>query len=219
MTPDIVRKLKRELRHGIKTEVQVIYLMAGIRKILEQEGQKPNYPYLTFHCDWALHPTLSGRFAQTVLKYFDEANIAFKDGLDFDDLPDNLRVEIDAVSQWEHLKNEMYAFLNAKGLSNIGLHMKGGWIRFVALYAQVISDTPLIMSSTTSGISIINVTVSIEYATQTEELAGHRLFKTVWTILDKNGHTGTLSRFHTISPERTQPRQWPEPRTPPLPAL
>jgi hypothetical protein len=36
MPPDIIRKLEAELNKGITTKVQALYLMAAIRKLLEQ---------------------------------------------------------------------------------------------------------------------------------------------------------------------------------------
>ena len=43
MTKDIIRKLEAELRVGITTEVQVVYLLAGLRKLLEQQDAKQKY--------------------------------------------------------------------------------------------------------------------------------------------------------------------------------
>jgi hypothetical protein len=40
MTPDILKKLTALLSAGITDEVQVVYLMSGIRKILEQQKAK-----------------------------------------------------------------------------------------------------------------------------------------------------------------------------------
>jgi len=55
MKNDIIRKLEVELSGGIRTEPQVVYLMAGLRKLLEQRQEKRHYEYLAFHADWVLH--------------------------------------------------------------------------------------------------------------------------------------------------------------------
>ncbi len=60
MEPEILRKLGALLRDGIEGEPQAVYLMAAIRKLLEQQGVKQQYYYLNFHCNWALHSKLSG---------------------------------------------------------------------------------------------------------------------------------------------------------------
>jgi hypothetical protein len=50
-TRDIVSKLAGELDRGIETEVQVVYVLAGIRKLIERDNAKERYPDLKFHCD------------------------------------------------------------------------------------------------------------------------------------------------------------------------
>src|SRR5437763_7300734 len=52
MTSDILKKLKKELVTGITTEAQVVYLLAGVRKLLELQQAKRQYEHLKFHCDW-----------------------------------------------------------------------------------------------------------------------------------------------------------------------
>lgn len=62
MIPDIITKLQAELSAGIKTEAQVIYLMAQIRKIIEQEQSEDEFDFLFFHCNWVLHPRMDRQF-------------------------------------------------------------------------------------------------------------------------------------------------------------
>jgi hypothetical protein len=99
MTKDIIRKLEAELYAGIATEAQVLYLMSGLRKLLEQQQAKRQYEYLTFHCDWVLHPKLQGTTAQKILGQFDHANIHLKAGMNLHDLPADLQREIDGISK------------------------------------------------------------------------------------------------------------------------
>jgi len=42
-TPDILYKLAKELDGGIETEVQVVYLRAGIRKLIERDEAREKY--------------------------------------------------------------------------------------------------------------------------------------------------------------------------------
>ena len=37
MTEEIIRKLTAQLNNGITTEVQVVYLLVGIRKLIERD--------------------------------------------------------------------------------------------------------------------------------------------------------------------------------------
>src|SRR5277367_4047130 len=102
MRADIIKKLDTLLRKGIADEPGVVYLMAGIRKLLEQQQAKQQYRYLTFHCDWTLHTKLEGSAAQEILSKFDAANPLFKSGLDLHQLPHGLRREIDNISQMKY---------------------------------------------------------------------------------------------------------------------
>jgi len=54
----IIEKLKTLLVFGLSTERDALYLIVEVRKLLEQQQAKKRYEYLTFHCDWAVHPAL-----------------------------------------------------------------------------------------------------------------------------------------------------------------
>src|SRR3989338_4837864 len=104
MTKDIIRKLEAELKGGITTEAQVVYLMTGLRKLLEQQQAKKQYEYLTFHCDWVVHSELQGATAQKILGQFDLANIHLKTGIELHDLPADLQREIEGIYKMEWFK-------------------------------------------------------------------------------------------------------------------
>jgi hypothetical protein len=118
--PDIIRKLEAEVGRGITTQAQALYLMAGIRKLLEQQQAKKQYEYLTFHCDWALHSKLGGPTAQKILKLFDAAHIHLKTGVELQDLPPDLRTEIERISKMQLFEQELYQFLQTNGLPSLG---------------------------------------------------------------------------------------------------
>jgi hypothetical protein len=127
MIPDILRKMETLLNTGITTEPEVVYLMPGIRKLLEQQQAKQQYKYLTFHCDWTLHSKLEGTGAQEILRKFDAANLHLKNGVDYNHLPRGLRNEIDKISKLKHFKKQLAAFLQADGIAQ---HQRrtGGWV-------------------------------------------------------------------------------------------
>jgi hypothetical protein len=104
MIPDIVRKLEALLNKGVTAEAEVVYLMSGLRKLLEQQQAKKQYKYLTFHCDWTLHSKLEDPAAQQVLIKFDAANPHLKAGVELHQLPSELRNEIDNISQMKYFK-------------------------------------------------------------------------------------------------------------------
>jgi len=75
MADELCRKLTVELQQGVTTEPQVVYIMAGIRKLIERDGIAERYDTLKFHCNWVLHSRLEGRAAREILHLFDTAEI------------------------------------------------------------------------------------------------------------------------------------------------
>ena len=191
MPSAITKKLEEILNTGITKELEVVYLMAGIRKLLEQQHAKSQYRYLTFHCDWTLHSKLRGPAAQEVLRHFDAANLRFKAGHHFDGLPRDLQRELENFAEMKHSEKELEAFLLANGLPTIEKARRDGWIHFLHLYAKVVQDCPLVISGESLTVSSIeSVTVQLEIANQPQ---GENMpFRVTWTILDKNGLTGAF---------------------------
>lgn len=51
----ILDKLVVELGKEIKSELQVVFILSKIRKLLEWENAKGKYKTLNFYCNWVLH--------------------------------------------------------------------------------------------------------------------------------------------------------------------
>ena len=188
----VMGKLEVQLASGITTEAQALYLMVGIRKLLEHQQAKKQYKYLTFHCDWALHSKLAGKTAQEILKLFDAANIHLKTGVELRNLPSELRIEIDRISRMKYFEEELEGFLKSNGLPGLETTRSDGWIHFLHLYARIVEDCPLEMMADNSSASVASVTLKIDLAKASEQDGGDMLFKVRWIILDKNGLTGEV---------------------------
>ncbi len=186
----IAAKLTTLLMEGITTERDAFYFVGEIRKLLEQQQAKPDYEYLKFHCDWALHSALNGKMAQRLLDQFDAANAHLRRGIDLHDLPGVLQKEIDRISKMTYFREELARFLEANRLPPLEAARSDGWIHFLHLYAQIVQDSPLVMRATNTCASIESVTLSIELAKHPQH--GHRLFKVGWFSRDKNGKTGEI---------------------------
>ena len=59
MTKDIVCKLKTHLGKRIATEPDMVYLMSGVRKLLERDDPTQTNGTLWMYCHWALHVNLT----------------------------------------------------------------------------------------------------------------------------------------------------------------
>jgi hypothetical protein len=208
-TPDILSKLTRELDEGIKTEVQVVYLLAGIRKLIERDEAEEEYADLRFHCDWALHSHMGRAAAKAVLRKFDAAHALLRDDkLELHELPAELRAEIDRISNMRPFKEELSRFLDDYGLPPLTRNRPDGWPHFLHLYARVIEDIPLMVAlpavkkkakqETVDGAPEHISRVVVHFRPARDKVAGERLFEVTWRIHDKNGQSGSISVIHSF---------------------
>lgn len=205
MQEKIIRKLETELKRGIETEPQVVYLMTYVRKLLELQKTIQRYEYLTFHCDWIVHVALDRKMAQQVLKQFDEANVHLKAGLELEDLPRDLEKGILAISGMKLFKKDISEFLTENGLPGLDATRVDGWVHFLHLYGKVVENCPLIMTTKNAASTIKSVTLHLELANKPVE--GDMLYKITWRILDKNGLVGDISVMNSFSLAPRQPVQ------------
>ena len=196
-TPEIIRKLTKELRTGITTEVQVVYLLAGIRKLMERDKIKEQFEALTFHCDWVLHSQLRGPTAQAILSRFDAASLVLKNSkVPLRDLPSDLRVEIDKISKMESFEEELSVVLSMYDLPQLSeKRPEDGWTHFLNLYAKVIKDIPLEVTDwNASAKNTSKVVVSVREA----DLETDVLFAICWSVHDKNEQYGEIDVYNTF---------------------
>jgi hypothetical protein len=191
---EILKKLERQLLAGVKTEAEVLYVLAEARKFLEQHELKQDYSYLVFHCDWGVHAKLQGPMAQQILTAFDKANVHLKAGLSLQDLPSDLRREVDRLSKLRYFEKELLAFLTKHNLPALG-----EWTHFLHLYAQIVEHCPLIIAPQNTAASIENVTIHFELANR--PIGDQILYKITWEVLDKNGKTGSLFIINSFTDE------------------
>jgi hypothetical protein len=195
-TPDILYKLAKELDAGVESEVQVVYLLAGIRKLIERDDAREKYPDLNFHCDWALHAKLDRRAAKEVLLEFDAAHAHLRGGtIELHDLPKELGSEIDRISKMTSFEEELSQFFEDYGLPTLTKNRSDGWPHFLHLYARVIEDIPLVVTDATAR-HISHVTVHLQLAPQ--PVGEYRLFQVTWRLHDRNGQSGDIFVIHSF---------------------
>ena len=111
MHSEIVSKISKQIDGGIHTEAEALYLVTEIRKLQEQlYGKDPQYAYLQFHCNWALHPELTGSKAQKILGLFEKAHHAISNGTL---LEEGQYKEVKNVFHMIYFKSELDAFLDS----------------------------------------------------------------------------------------------------------
>ncbi len=207
--------MTEQLDKGITTEVQVVYVLAGARKLIERDKVKDQYADLKFHCDWALHSSLEGTAAKAILRQFDAAHPLLRGGIELHKLPSELRAEIERISKMESFEKELAEFLAAYDLPPLTKNRPDGWPHFLHLYARVIEDIPLTVSlpaarkkkKAKQGLPesapkhISHVTVHFEPAQETLKYPDGEavLFKVTWRIHDKSGKPGTIFVINSFS--------------------
>ncbi len=199
----------RDIRHDQKTRrpTQGRYYDGGSgrlstrgcsRKLLEQQQAKTQFRYLTFHCDWTVHAQLEGPTAESILDKFDAANLQLRRNVRLQDLPPELRREVELVSNMERLRNELTEFMNANGLSSLEKTRSDAWSHFLQLYTKVVEDCPLVMSAKKHPRTTVEkVTVHIQLATQPVE--SEMLYKITWRVHDRNGQSGEIFVINSFS--------------------
>jgi hypothetical protein len=203
-TRDIRGKLAEQLTQGLTSEPQVVYVLAGIRKLIDRDELCEKYPDLYFHCNWALHASMNRKPAQALLKVFDDAHVFFRDNSASKGLPHDLSREVDRISQMKTFEVDLSRFLADYDLPPLNCVSPDGWTRFLFLYTQIIEDIPLQVSkpSDAAGLRFIShVVVNCESARETIKYGGveHHVYKVTWTGHDRNGDARSLDIFNSYS--------------------
>lgn len=146
MKEDISSKLSRLLRGAVDEEHKVVYLMVGIRKIIEHKRKELDekmkyryYPTLTFYCDWCVHIELSGSAAQYYLKHI-EVLVNQDKGIDnkiFDFL------------NFKELEKEFKDFFKEYNLNSVIFFQN--WKTFLKAFIEVLADCPLFFDGPKPG--------------------------------------------------------------------
>ncbi len=194
-TGEIVSKLTQELSEGISSEAQVVYLLSQIRKLMERDQIEDKYVNLKFHCDWTLHSRLRGETAHQILRLFDAAYPALKGMKNKlqEELPDDLRKEIDKIAEMQSFQVELETVLAGYGLPPLTIKHSDGWVRFLYLYAKVIEDIPLEVQPLRpdAAKNLSKVVVKLRRTTEKKEVP----FRLDWEIHDKAGDIFAISTF------------------------
>lgn len=193
-TEAIIKKLATELENGIATEPQVVYLLAALRKLMERDGLKEQYTYLTFHCDWALHHKLRGSTAQDILREFDAAHLLLRDGqIDLHDLPRGLEKQVIGISAMRFFEAELLAVLQHYGLPYVNRKKYSeGWAHFIYLYSRVIEDISLEVNDNIANHAEHISQVVVHVDTAPIKNGPHLLFRVRWRLHDRDGRTGSI---------------------------
>ena len=191
MTRDsILEKLKSELRQDLTAERQVVYILAEIRKAIEQANDLENYQALDFYCSFALHTRMERAGAKRILERFDKA---YPFWIAKQQLPPELRQEISQTARLDRFRREMKTFLKANDLPTRLFIDSDAWAKFLHLYGNIIDGCELVLKGNRMQLqSIDRVVVHLKVAPNPHETAfGNQImFSICWTSHGKDGKSG-----------------------------
>ncbi len=122
--------------------------MVELRKLIELNDDGAKYPTLKFHCDWAAHPVLTGRTAQTIVRLFDKyeqliEHVARTKGVLDQKMDTSFMAALGPTLTLTNFRNEFNAYLRSHNLDPSIPNEEANWASFLSYYARVIEDCPL----------------------------------------------------------------------------
>jgi hypothetical protein len=134
----IINKLRRELNLPVRSERQVVYILAEIRKYIEHESgeARGRLAFLNFFCNWALHIEIyrDPLNIRQVLERFDVEGMSSEEY-------ERSRFKYE-LRTLEVFRAELKRFLSPE-LPTILVDDDIEWKRFLFLYLLVVSEVPL----------------------------------------------------------------------------
>jgi len=146
MRNDILQKISDELHGGIDTQAKCLYLLAEIRKFLDQcsKTEKERYPDLYFFCNWVLHSEMDRTPAKDILIRFERLFAATKT------LKEKGKIFKQSEKHFYQLSNfrsQLRNFLGKYVPSQAFIDNSSSWSKFRGLLVKILIDCPLVNNS------------------------------------------------------------------------
>jgi hypothetical protein len=149
----ITEKIARQLNSGIKSEAEVVYLLAEIKKVLEIENRN-NYYILSFFRDWVLHKELSRQNSIKKIENRFDSHISFTSNSKV--IGNNILSDQKNFFNLELLRNEFRTFLEQHDIPKNLTDSKQIWIEFSKLLFEVLEECHILINGTKmNSLSII----------------------------------------------------------------
>ena len=136
-------KLIGRLAKPVTTEEQVLFVLVGIRKLLEIAGKyrEPKYSDIRFFCDWAVHPEIYRKgWGQDNLIFFD---VVVKEKRTWEQLSPSQQDRFQKILGLDDLRRTLIDFLAEYGIKPIALFHVLGWRLFLQAFVVLVFGCPL----------------------------------------------------------------------------
>ena len=121
--------------------MHALYIIVQLRKLMEVGKLKAKYQSLNFHCSWALHARAKGAGADRILKRFDDA---FEYWKDITSAPLEVVFGLSKTMALSSFKEDLRLFLSEMRLPDSVVAEEARWLKFLAVYSDIIRDCPFI---------------------------------------------------------------------------
>jgi hypothetical protein len=155
----IIEKLKAEMELlPITRESQIVYILAEIRKALEQStpSELVPFPNLKFFCNWALHSKIDQNSSQKRIQEFCSA-------FDLHDIHARRLISTEflkTMMMLRPLQESLAKFFGTFSIRPEITHNRFEWYRFIYHYSGIVSDVPLIRNGIVPDAEVKEVRVS-----------------------------------------------------------
>jgi hypothetical protein len=157
MTPALVENLTKVFSENTVDERDVMYALVEVRKLMETEGIKTEFPELTFFCDWVVHPKLSGPFTQQIIMYFDDYQELFEPVKTKPPIQDVSRLT--AITSLTHFQDQLISLCERFNIQTHKIRDTHWWELFGENYAAILRDCPLEIQSRNPAKHVAQVVV------------------------------------------------------------
>lgn len=127
-------------------EKDVVYFCVELRKYLEREKVLDDYPYVSFYCDWCVHPVIDRRSSINKIKKLIDL---LETG--------NGHEGMSKIIHWEEFRNELSRVCVKFGFSDFTVD-QNMWDKFTMSLKEVLIEQPIEIKGSVKSIKFIDST-------------------------------------------------------------
>jgi hypothetical protein len=139
MTDELLRKIQNMVGRRIVKEMQVVYLLVELRKLMDREDHKD--PVLRMFCNWIVHTALDNRAdgSTLILGEFDDFIASLREG--------QKRTSSPAHLSFGEFRLALIRLFDRFGLSAKFVTNSSDWKTFVKRYSAIVSECPIVFTA------------------------------------------------------------------------
>jgi hypothetical protein len=179
MKDELIFKIQGVLSQPITQEMQVVYLLVELRKLMDREAYQDSV--LRMFCNWVVHTKLERRAegSEIILTEFDEIITGL------------LERNAARTTHFEHLSFDKFRkalarCFDAFNLSAPFIREDGKYVEFVHLYSSVLGECPIVFSASKTPLKHVE---KIELQGFCEGILVNELPVLQWRITLNDGNT------------------------------